>query len=197
MRARLALASSGLQVKLREVVLRDKPPEMIEASAKATVPVLVLQDGQVIDESLDVMKWALAKNDPEGWLDADRKLSNVLIDTMDGPFKHHLDRYKYANRYEGAVVETHRSEAARHLRELDERLSKSAWLCGEAPSLADYAILPFVRQFANTDRAWFDEQEWPHLKNWLEGFLASDRFQSVMSKYPQWHLGDVEVDFPS
>lgn len=197
MRARLALASSGLQVKLREVVLRDKPPEMIEASVKATVPVLILQDGQVIDESLDVMKWALATNDPESWLKADRKLTDDLIETMDGPFKDDLDRYKYANRYEGAVAETHRAQAAQHLLTLDERLGKSAWLCGAAPSLADYAILPFVRQFANTDRAWFDEQEWPHVRKWLDEFLASNRFQSVMSKYPQWHSGDAEVDFPS
>lgn len=197
MRARLALASSGLSVRLREVVLRDKPSEMIEASAKATVPVLVLQDGQVIDESLDVMKWALGKNDPEGWLGADLALTDDLIETMDGPFKDNLDRYKYANRYEGAVAETHRAQAAEHLLELDARLGNSAWLCGAAPSLADYAILPFIRQFANTDRAWFDGQEWPHLKNWLEAFLASDRFHSVMSKYPQWHSGDAEVDFPT
>jgi len=197
MRARLALASSGLSVKLREVVLRDKPPEMIAASPKATVPVLVLSDGQVVDESLDVMKWALAKHDPESWLGADLKLTDELIDTMDGSFKDNLDRYKYANRYEGAVAETHRSEAAQHLCELDERLSKSAWLCGASPSLADYAILPFVRQFANTDRSWFDEQEWPYVQKWLECFLTSERFHAVMKKYPQWHSGEVEVDFPS
>ena len=112
MRARLALAASGQSVALREVLLRDKPPEMIEASPKATVPVLVLGDGGVLEESLDVMNWALAQADPEGWLDADGVLMDRLVAQNDGPFKHHLDRYKYANRYEGAVAEQHRAEAS-------------------------------------------------------------------------------------
>jgi glutathione S-transferase len=197
MRARLALSSAGIKVALREVVLRDKPPEMIEASPKATVPVLVLTNSDIIDESLDVMKWALAQNDPEGWLHADLEQIADLIETFDGPFKHHLDRYKYANRYDGAVVETHRTEAAVFLHNLDTRLAETEWLCGPKACLADYAILPFVRQFANTDREWFDNQDWPHLKIWLENFLASERFQSVMNKYPQWRAGEPEVDFPT
>lgn len=197
MRARLALAASGQSVALREVVLRDKPPEMIEASPKATVPVLLLGDGSVLEESLDVMNWALSEADPEGWLDADRALMDKLVAQNDGPFKHNLDRYKYANRYDGAVAEEHRAEASKTLIELDTRLAKSDWLCGPRASFADYAILPFVRQFANTDRAWFDEQDWPHLRGWLERFLASDRFKAVMKKYPQWSAGDPEPTFPA
>ena len=196
MRARLALASAGIQVGLREVVLRDKPREMIEASPKATVPVLVLMDGRVVDESLDVMKWALSANDPEGWLDADPDQTDELIKASDGPFKHHLDRYKYANRYDGAVAETHRAEASVYLHQLDHQLGQTSWLCGANGSLADYAILPFVRQFANTDREWFDAQDWPFLRAWLEKFLASHRFKSVMEKFPQWQSGARDVDFP-
>lgn len=197
MRARLALAASGQSVALREVLLRDKPPEMIEASPKATVPVLVLGDGGVLEESLDVMNWALAQADPEGWLDADGVLMDRLVAQNDGPFKHHLDRYKYANRYEGAVAEQHRAEASKILLDLDACLAENVWLCGSKASFADYAILPFVRQFANTDRAWFDAQDWPHLQGWLEGFLASDRFKAVMNKYPRWSAGNPESTFPT
>lgn len=201
MRARLALASSGVSVSLREVVLRDKPPEMLVASPKGTVPVLVPDEGEVVEESLDVMHWALAQNDPEGWLQTDAEERNALIATNDGPFKHHLDRYKYANRHEGAVAGTHRDAAAMHLHELDARLAKSPlteppWLCGTRATIADYALLPFVRQFANTDRAWFDAQAWPYLTVWLETFLASPRFQAVMKKYPRWQAGDAELLFP-
>jgi len=196
MRARLALASSGVSVALREVVLRDKPPEMLSASPKGTVPVLVLKDEKVLEESLDVMRWALSQNDPEGWLQTDAAEREALIESNDGPFKHHLDRYKYANRYEGAVAKTHRDAATVHLYQLNTRLGVSKWLCGDGASLADYALLPFVRQFANTDRAWFDAQDWPYLRTWLEAFLASPRFQVVMNKYPRWQAGDTEPVFP-
>jgi len=197
MRARLALASSGMPVSLREVVLRDKPPEMIAASPKATVPVLVLPEGKVLEESLDVMHWALEQSDPENWLGGDRAAIDQLVGQNDGPFKHHLDRYKYENRYDGAVAEEHRAAASLILQGLNARLSDTDWLCGAAASFADYAILPFVRQFANTDRAWFDAQDWPHLKAWLERFLASERFKAVMEKYPRWSAGDREPVFPS
>lgn len=197
MRARLALDVSETQVALREVVLRDKPAEMLEASHKATVPVLVLTDGTVIDESLDIMRWALAGNDPEAWLEAPENETDELIGLIDGPFKHHLDRYKYATRYEGAVAEEHREQAAAILRDLDTRLARTGWLCGERASLADFAMLPFVRQFANTDRDWFDAEPWPHLKAWLQPFLESARFKRVMPKFPQWKSGDDEPLFPA
>ncbi|WP_306025979.1 glutathione S-transferase [Oceaniradius stylonematis] len=201
MRARLAIAASGIAVELREVVLRDKPAAMIQASPKATVPVLVLPDGTVIDESWDVMVWALSQADPECWWPKDRFVRSeveTLVAANDGSFKAALDRYKYPNRYENETIsETQqRAIAADHLQPLDARLERHEWLLGDRATLADYAILPFVRQFAHVDRGWFDAQPWPHLRDWLDRFLASERFASIMRKYPQWHPGDVDTVFP-
>ena len=202
MRARLAIQSAGLECRLREVVLRHKPQEMLDASPKGTVPVLVMQDGTVIDESLDVMLHALGQNDPEGWLSPDEGSRAEMMDLIaacDGPFKHHLDRYKYANRYEdeGAVSEDHRKAGSAFLETLDSRLASRAQLFGERVSLADMAVMPFVRQFANTDRAWFDASPHPALKAWLAAHLASSRFKSIMPKFDQWKPGDEEPVFPS
>jgi len=195
MRARLALDVSGQAVRLREVVLRDKPEEMLAVSPKGTVPVLRTVDGTILEESLDIMYWALKQHDPENWLVEEPKSAELIAD-IDGPFKHHLDRYKYSNRYDGAVAEQHRSAAMPYLVALNERLAEGPWLLGGDARLADYAILPFVRQFANTDRDWFDRQDWPYLKVWLERFLSSSRFKNVMGKYAQWKTGDPEIDFP-
>lgn len=202
MRARLAIQSAGLECRLREVVLRDKPQEMLDASPKGTVPVLVMQGGTVIDESLDVMLHALGENDPEGWLSPDEGSRADMMDLIaacDGPFKHHLDRYKYANRYEdeGAVSEDHRKAGSAFLETLESRLSSRAQLFGERVSLADMAVMPFIRQFANTDRAWFDASPYPALKAWLSAHLASSRFKSIMPKFYQWKTGDEEPVFPS
>ena len=193
MRARMALLASDTPVRLREVVLRDKPDEMIDASPKGTVPVLV-DDGRVIDESLAIMQWALARNDPFNWLDAG-EAGAALIAEADGDFKDNLDRYKYPNRYEGADPVVHREAGLAFLKKLDALLSEHGQLLGEEPSLADYAIFPFVRQFANTDREWFDAQLVPALQAWLEGHLGSDIFQNAMPKFPQWKTGDVEPVF--
>ncbi|MBO6768023.1 MAG: glutathione S-transferase [Erythrobacter sp.] len=183
MRARMALSVSGAQYEHREVVLRDKPPQMLEASPKGTVPVLVAENGEVLEESLDVMRWALGQSDPEGWLDRD---DPELIEANDGPFKHHLDRYKYATRYDDVDPEEHRAAAFDILRTLEERLEAGAYLCGEQRGFADIAIFPFIRQFANADRAWFDVQDLPKLQAWLEGLITSDLFTGVMQKHPQW-----------
>ena len=199
MRARLALWKAGVSCELREVVLRDKPPSLLEYSPKATVPVLVLDDGTVIDESLDVMLWALKGSDPDGWLtpeSGDVEAMCALIAVNDNDFKGHLDRYKYPNRYEDVDPLHHRAEAERFLADLDGRLREHAYLFGPEPSLADWAIGPFIRQFANTNRAWFDETPYEALKAWLERFLESPLFQSVMSKYPQWHAGDEPTKVP-
>ena len=199
MRARLAIASSGIQCELREIVLRDKSPEFVALSPKATVPVLQDTNGIVLEESLDVMFWALQAHDPETLLheDADRQAAmQELIRRTDGPFKRSLDRYKYANRYDGADPEEERGLAAPFLFELDERLDKSEWLFGDAPSLADIAILPFVRQFSFVDRDWFETQSWPNLLRWLDRFLSSDRFLSVMQKYSKWEPGNPVTLFP-
>ena len=188
MRARLALASAGITVELREILLRDKPPSLLEVSAKATVPVLVLPD-RVIDESYDIMLWALAQADPEGWL-AGR--DEALIAVLDGPFKAALDRYKYGK--DG--VETAREEASAFLRQLEATLARQPALSGATLGLADMASLTFIRQFANVDRPWFDNQPWPHLRAWLENFLASPRFAAIMRKYPAWQSGDAPTLFP-
>ena len=177
-RARLALAVSGTLVEVEEVSLRDKPAGLIAASAKATVPVLVLADGRVIDESLDIMRWALRRSDPEGWLDGD---DAALIETNDTIFKHHLDRAKYPERT-GADPAEHRARAIEILRALDRRLTRSAWLCGPRRSLTDAALLPFVRQFAAIDRAWFGAQPLPALQRWLAAGLGSALFVEVMRK---------------
>ncbi|MFT4783691.1 MAG: glutathione S-transferase [Paracoccaceae bacterium] len=194
MRARLALHVSGVQVELREILLRAKPAEMIAVSAKATVPVLATQDA-VIDESLDVMRWSLSQNDPEGWLDMPQA-GAALIAEADGPFKRALDRTKYANRFPNDDPNTARQAAALFLDKLEQRLSGQGWLTGPAPTLADMAILPFVRQFAGIDRPWFAAQDWPALQLWLDGFLASERFLAIMHKYPPWAAGDSPRFFP-
>ena len=203
MRARLALAVSAVPVELREVALRSKPAEMLAASPKGTVPVLVLPGGEVIAQSLDVMRWALAQHDPEGWLQPEcGSLADMLalIAECDGQFKPHLDRYKYPNRYpqelvaanaaDGALAqrgfaELHRAAAAAWLMALEARLAGHSALFGSHASLSDMAVLPFVRQFARTDAAWFAVQPWPQLQQWLARFEASDLFAGVMRERPQ------------
>ena len=189
MRARMSLLKSGVEVELREVILRDRPEHMMEISPKGTVPVLLLPDGTVIEESLDIMLWRL----DESWLAGDWK---DLIDVNDGDFKYHLDRYKYNNRYENVLSsEEHREHAVSILGTYEERLSKQAYLCGDSISLADIALSPFVRQFANTDRTWFDQLPLPYLLKWLEGILESNLFKACMVKHKQWQEGDEPVFF--
>jgi glutathione S-transferase len=193
MRARMAIAVSGVKVELLEVVLRDKPPELIEASPKATVPVLVLPDGEVIAESLDIMRWALGKNDPENWLTGD---DAGLIEQNDGPFKATLDRYKYPHRYGLEDGTEHRDDGLNFLYQLDARLGEYSFLAGETPGITDIAIFPFIRQFAATDQAWFDAQPLPGLHRWLDHHLASDLFANIMQRYPRWQAGDPPTIFP-
>lgn len=204
-RARLAMAASGLPCELREVVLRSKPAELLAASPKATVPVLVLPNGRVIEQSLDIMRWALACNDPQGWMAPEPetiKAMLALIAVNDGEFKQHLDRYKYPNRYqheqtgsEPGFSKLHRASAGHCLLALESRLTDQTWLFGHAASLADMAILPFVRQFAHTDQAWFALQPWPHLQAWLVRWESSDLFAQVMKKYAPWQPGQPSIVF--
>jgi glutathione S-transferase len=190
-RARLALHVSAQRVELREILLRDKPAAFLDKSASATVPCLVLSD-TVIDESLDIMTWALQRHDPEGWLDIPPPGWD-LIAHNDGPFKQALDRTKYASRYPEAELPVQRQQAARFLAELDAQIDR--WIFAR-PTIADFAILPFVRQFALIDKLWFDAQPWPRLQAWLEQFLASAQFANVMAKYPPWQPGDPPLHFP-
>ena len=194
-RARLAIQSAGVKVELREILLRDKPQRFLETSPSATVP--ALQDGaRVLDESLDIMVWALEQNDPEQLLSMPAE-GWGLIERNDGPFKSALDRTKYAVRFPDLDPEEERAKAAGFLAILEPNLSQTGWLYGDRPTLADYALLPFVRQFANTDRAWFDEQPWPSLRAWLDRFLNSQQFQAVMQKYDPWNEGQADVFFGS
>jgi len=203
MRARLAIAASGLRCELREVVLRNKPAELLTASPKATVPVLVLPGGQVIEQSLEIMYWALAQNDPHGWLKPERETlpaMQALIAVNDSTFKQHLDRYKYPNRYrpeqagdEPSFAQAHRADAASWLLTLENRLLHHPWLFGPAASLADMAILPFVRQFARTDPAWFDGQPWVRLQAWLLRWERGPLFRRVMEKTQPWQPGQPGV----
>jgi glutathione S-transferase len=193
MRARMAIGSSGVQVALREVVLRDKPAEMLEASPKGTVPVLVLPNGNVIDESLDIMRWVLGGNDPEDWLSHDD--ADVII-ANDGAFKAALDRYKYPHRYDIADPEPYRREGWKFLADLDSRLADQAYLKGDRPGFADIAIFPFVRQFAATDQAWFDEQAAEALQRWLTTLSTMPLFAAIMQRFPKWQAGDPETVFP-
>lgn len=192
MRARLALLSAGIETELREIVLRDKAAEFLETSPKGTVPVIVTPD-RVIEESLDIMEWALDHNDPEGWLDFPTE-GRDLIMQCDGPFKAALDRYKYQHRYQ-SDVELERENASHFLATLEAQLAGSAFLFGKTPRLPDMAILSFIRQFANTDRDWFDAQPWPNVQAWLTEFLESPRFKQIMGKYPKWEAGDPVTIF--
>lgn len=184
-RARLALWQAGVAVQVHEVSLRDKPVELLRLSPKGTVPVLCLPDGTVLEQSLDIMRWALVQHDPEGWLQAasmDEMLA--LIARNDGPFKQLLDRYKYAERHPERSAADWCDEAVRtHLADLETRLHSQPWLCSTRCSLADMALLPFVRQFAQVDRVWFDATPaLPALRAWLQRGLALPLFATVMAK---------------
>jgi glutathione S-transferase len=196
-RARLAIASAGLRCELREVVLRNKPEALLALSPKGTVPVLEFQEGQALEESLDIMRWALHQHDPEGWLDADDAEMMSLIRENDEPFKFHLDRAKYPHRYPEASGMDHRHEACGFLLRLEERLRNHTHLFDNRPRLADMAIFPFVRQFARIDPEWFQETNLSHVRRWLEGCLASPLFPSVMAKYEPWAVGAKPVFFPA
>lgn len=196
MRARLALHSSGIAVELREVSLRDKPASMLEASPKGSVPVLVLPDGQVIDESWDIMQWALRQHDPEGWLGRNDRYVDAAIPLVrenDTTFKHRLDCYKYPDRYPEYPQIHYRCKAEEFLIQLESRLGGSHGLLDDALSIADVAVFPFVRQFAKVDQAWFTQAPYPKLRHWLKNFIESESFVSVMLKCALWHPGDPPV----
>ena len=199
MRARMAIAISEQKVKLREIVLRDKPREMLDISPKGTVPVLHLNDGRVIEESLAIMQWALAQNDPARWLGPveHREEAMALIDAAETDFKGHLDRYKYPSRYENVDPLEQRALALLFVKRLSEKLGGKNFLFDDQPGLADIAIFPFIRQFANTDRDWFDAIAGiTPARAWLDRCLSLPIFACVMDKYPPWQTGDTEPVFP-
>ena len=187
-RARIALRKAGIPLELREIVLRDKPQAMLTLSPKGTVPVLCTVEGRVIDESLDIMRWALAQSDPDAWLDgADDPTQREWLVRNDGAFKRALDRYKYAERHPEHTAEEWRNQAVDALIAPMERvLSRQAYLAGERIGLSDAALFPFVRQFAAVDTGWFGASPYEATRRWLGGWLASADYLSVMDKLPVW-----------
>ena len=189
MRARMALRYANIDVEIREIALREKPVQMIAVSPKGTVPVLVLANGKVLEQSLDIMDWALAQSDVDEWIVQDQevqKLSTDLIATNDGAFKQALDKYKYAIRFPENPPDVYRAQGEEFLKRLELLLQQNSHLCRNTVSKADVAIFPFVRQFFMVDNAWFETANYPALKTWLNGLLNSQLFIDVMHKYPVW-----------
>ena len=195
MRARMALVASGAVVELREILLKDKPPELLAASPKATVPVLLTPDDRVIEESLDVMQWALEHHDPLGWLES-CSLASDWIRECDSDFKHWLDRYKYAEHYQEQTADEYRSKAEVFIQKLEDRLSVSDWMGGEAANAVDVALFPFIRQFAGVDPSWWQNAPYRNVRRWLEHWLKSALFSAIMIKYPRWESGQAGERFP-
>ena len=200
MRARLAILLAEQVVELREVLLRDKAPEFLATSPTATVPALRLPDGTVLDESYDIMVWALDQNDPLGLMPADpaaRQAALKLAFDIEDDFKPHLDHYKYASRYPEIDASAAKAAAVEYLKGFEDRLSRGAFLIGDTQTVADIGTAPFVRQFAHVDLDWFSAQDWPNLIRWLDAFKASPAFRAIMPKIPRWHPGDPVTLFPS
>jgi glutathione S-transferase len=195
MRARSALQASQQTVELREVNLKLKPPELLAVSTQATVPVLVLEN-RVLDQSLDIMLWALRQNDPLGWLPTDAvDLAGAIqcIDENDSVFKPHLDRYKYPHRFGLQSGSEHRDAGAIFLKKIGLRLAQSEFLGGQSWGFLDAALAPFIRQYAHADMAWFNAQSWVRLNQWLQAYEASSAFQALMLKAPVWKAGDLPL----
>ncbi|MFT7267410.1 MAG: glutathione S-transferase [Porticoccus sp.] len=186
-RARMALFYAGIEVELREVLLRDKPMDMLRVSQKGTVPVLILPDGNVLDESYVIMHWALDQSDPDRWYFSAKSAElDEIIQKNDGLFKESLDRYKYSDRYPEHTMEYYRAQAEIFLTSLEQKLTATQYLLGAKISLADIGIFPFVRQFSLVDKAWFDASPYPKLRRWLTYFLSAEFFLAVMEKHPVW-----------
>ena len=196
MRARLALQSSGIVVEIREIKLQNKPKEFLQSSQKGTVPVLILNSEKVLDESIDIIKWALKTNDPKNWL-AEGQLNQIEIDkiliTLEGDFKKNLDKYKYPNRYKSNNKNFYRDNNLKFLNYLNHLLKENNALNCPHLSMLDYAILPFIRQFRNVDELWFDALDLIFLKKWLFQFIDSNEFSSIMKKYNLWDPNETPI----
>lgn len=196
MRARLALTYSQQSVQLREIILKEKPAEMLQLSTKGTVPILQLSNGEILEESLDIMVWALSKNDPDNWLADNIQNMLALIDINDFEFKEWLDKYKYADRFPNNSEAYYREQCEYFLVRLEKQLQVNNYLFSKQISLADIAIFPFIRQFAAVDKQWFQQSPYPFLQKWLENFTNSALFLSIMKKYPTWLEKKQEYKFP-
>ena len=198
MRARLGILFAELQVELREITLKNKPPQMLAISPKGTVPVLQLLDGTVIEESREIMTWALAQRDSQGLLNAETLLeANALIDKNDNEFKYWLDRYKYADRHLEMSQTEYRQQGEVFLQLLEELLTENSYLLGESITIADIGIMPFVRQFAHVNRDVFYDLPYPNLQHWLQDWLSHPLFLQAMTKFHPWQEKDDVVVFPA
>ena len=196
MRAHMALKQAGIKVELREVKLSDMPEELLAVSPDKTVPVLVLVDGTAIDESWEIVKWALAQNDPGNWLGEDNALlldAEMLVETNDYSFKEDLDHYKYADRFPEQNKEDYRQACEEFIVELEEALSESPYLIAEHLSLADIGVFPFIRQFSLVDIEWFQQAPYPNVQQWLKGLIHSELFENVFQKHEIWKKGDSAI----
>ena len=194
MRARMTLIYSSINPELREVLLKDKPSSMLAISAKGTVPVLQLPDSNVLDQSRDIMHWALAISDPQQWLNDELAESiSDLIDYNDNQFKTHLDHYKYWERFPAESQNFYRAQGEIFLQQLEEHLISRPYLLADRISMADIALFPFIRQFAFVDKVWFDQSPYPKLQLWLQKLLDSTLFLTAMKKLPPWREGDSPV----
>lgn len=198
MRARLGLLFAGLQVELREIILKNKPAQMLAISPKGTVPVLQLIDGAVLEESREIMIWALEQHDPQELLDAKvMQQAKALIEQNDNEFKHWLDRYKYADRHLEMTQTEYRQRGEAFLQVLEQLLAKNPFLLGEKASIADIGIMPFIRQFAHVDRNVFYSLPYPNLQRWLDHWLQHPFFVQAMTKFQPWQEGNEMVVFPA
>ena len=199
MRARLGILLADQQVILRDIIMKNKPDEMLASSPKATVPVLVLSHGQVIDESLDIMLWALKQSDPNQLLNNEQSeslsLMLSLIERSDNEFVNALKKYKAAARYHDPQEVDLRQQCDPFLQEIEGSLTQHAYIMGESPSLVDYATLPFIRQFSRVDKKWFVTSPYPQLHRWLEVHYQNPLFSKAMKKYPQWLENREEIVF--
>jgi len=196
MRSHMALKYAGLNVELREVDLSDMPEQALSVSSNATVPLLVLDDGSYMDESWDIVKWALEQSDPDHWLGQDKEHlldAEILIETNDFSFKEDLDHYKYADRHPEHTQEYYRQRCEEFIEELEEMLSENTFLLSDKLSLADIGVFPFVRQFSKVDEEWFAEAPYPKVRHWLQSLIDSALFQQVFKKHALWRLGDAPV----
>lgn len=196
MRAHMALKNSAIKVELREVDLNDMPQEALAVSAKATVPLLVFSDGSFIDESWDIVKWAVAQNDPDNWSgENDEYLmdAEMLVETNDFSFKEDLDHYKYADRHPQQTEEEYRLACEEFIEELEDMLADHDYLLGNQLTLADIGVFPFIRQFSLVDKDWFEQSPYNNVKHWLTTIINTSLFQQVFVKHSLWKKGDQAI----
>lgn len=196
MRAHMALKKSAIEVELREVDLNNMPQQALKISAKATVPVLVLDDETFIDESWDIVKWALQQNDPDNWLGEQGEFlldAEMLVETNDFSFKEDLDHYKYADRFPAQSEQDYRQACEEFIVELEEKLADSQYLLADRLTLADIGVFPFIRQFSLVDKDWFDMSPYPNVRRWLNEITSSLLFNKVFEKHELWKAGDKPI----